>query len=140
CVLFYDRWAYPLRRLRPGAQIDIETQLDAQTVDTYLRHVTVQQDRSVAPPYDRASFDVPRIVEIMTLHELAGGSNYTSLSGQHQSFVELSSLVRNGRAVLVGRVAEPGSELMRDGKSLDAVRGHWTFCRFVLPVERPDER
>ncbi len=102
-VLLYDRWAYPLRELRPGQRIDIEWQLDPQTVDTYLRHVTVQGDRNVAPPYDRASFDVPRIVEIMSAFQLAGGEDYTQLANNYQGFIDVSTLVRDGRAVLIGR-------------------------------------
>jgi hypothetical protein len=137
CVLFYDRWAYPVRRLDPGQAIDVETALEPQTVhvDTYLRHVTSEGDRNVAAPYDRASFDVPRIIEIMTLHELAGGEKYTGLSDSYQGFIDLSGLVHNGRAVLIGRKATGTMELERDGKPLDSPRGrHWTFYRYVLPV------
>ena len=65
-VLFYERWAYPLRTFAPSQTIDVETDLDPQRIDTYLRHVTVQGDRNVAASYDRATFDVPTIVEMMT--------------------------------------------------------------------------
>jgi hypothetical protein len=136
-VLIYDRWAYPLRQLlmrdRP---IDIETQLDPQTVDTYLRHVTAERDRNVAPPYDRGAFDIPRIVEIMTAYELAGGANYTGLAHEYQAFVDLSGLVKNGRAILIGRSLRPGAELDRDEQPLaGAERQQWTFFRYVFPVK-----
>ncbi len=134
-VLLYDRWAYPLRQLQPGQQVDIETGLDPQTVDTYLRHVTVQGDRNVAPPYDRASFDVPRIVEIMTTYELAGGEKYTGLANAYQDFIDLSGLVKNGRAVLIGRKAQRATELERDGRPLgNGDSRHWTIYRYVFPV------
>ncbi|MBI3839083.1 MAG: hypothetical protein HY288_14275, partial [Planctomycetia bacterium] len=136
-VLIYDRWAYPLRRLEPAQHIDIATQLDPQTVETYFRHVTVVGDRDVSRPYDRASFDVPRIVEIMSAHELAGGERYTGLSNQYQGFVELSGLVKNGRAILIGRQSEKATELVRDGQPLEreGAGQHWTFYRYVFPVE-----
>jgi hypothetical protein len=136
-VLIYDRWAYPLRQLlKRDRPIDIETQLDPQTVDTYLRHVTAERDRNVAPPYDRGAFDIPRIVEIMTSYELAGGANYTGLAHEYQAFVDLSGLVKNGRAVLVGRSSRPGAELERDEKPLaGAERQQWTFYRYVFPVK-----
>jgi hypothetical protein len=110
-------------------------------VDTYLRHVTAQGDRQIASPYDSASFDIPRIVEIMTAHELAGGEKYTGLSNKYQGFCELSDLVRCGRAVLLGRVARPAARLERDGVSLaGAETESWTFYRFVFPVaeKKPD--
>ncbi len=140
CVLLYDRWAYPVHQLRPGKRINVETQLDPQTADTYLRHVRIEGDRTVAPTYDRGSFDIPRIVEIMTSHDLAGGPNYTTLAHQHRGFVDLSSLVKDGRAVLVGRRADPASQLLRDGRPIDdAPRQHWTFYRFVFPVQSQAE-
>ena len=107
-VLLYDRWAYPMRELRPGQRVDIESQLDPQTVETYLRHVTVEGDRNVAPPYNRASFDVPRIIEVMSAYQLAGGEDYTGLSNNYQDFIDISTLVRDGRAVLFGRCAQAG--------------------------------
>ncbi len=132
-VLIYDRWAYVIRDFAPGRQIDLAFDVDPQTVDTYLRHVTAQGDRQISAPYDQATFDVPRIVEMMTAQELAEG-NYTGLANQYQRYVELSDLVHGGRAVLIGRVAAPGSSLERDDKPLGAETQNWTFHRYVFPV------
>ncbi len=138
-VLLFDRWAYPIRDWRPGAALRVQSDLNQQTVDTYLRHVVVRGDRNVAPPYDRASFDVRRLVEVLSAHELAGGSKYTGLANDYQGFVDLSRLVQNRRAVLLGRVARRAVTLERDGRSLDdAPGGQWTFYRFVFPVEVPE--
>jgi len=135
-VLMYDKWAYVIRELQPGAEIDFDS-IDPQTADTYLRHVRVQDDRQMAPPYDRASFDVPRIVEIMTAHDMVGGEIYTGLVNQYQGFAEISRLVRNGRAVLFGRTARPAARLERDGEPLAAGETeNWTFHRYVFPVAR----
>jgi hypothetical protein len=134
-VLIYDKWAYVIREFAPGRQIDLEFDVDPQTVDTYLRHVTAIGDQKVARPYDQASFDVPKIVEMMTAHKLAGGKTYSGLANQYQRFTELSGLVRGGRAVLIGRVARPAVELQRDGAPLaDAETQHWTYHRYVFPV------
>jgi len=134
-VLIYQRWAYPLRQLKPGQFIDIETQLDPQTVETYLRKVRIQGDHNVSAPYDRGSLDVPRIVEIMSAHELAGGESYTGLVNQYQSFVDLSGLVKAGRAILIGRRAKAAAELTRDGQPMTTeADGRWTFYRYVFPV------
>ena len=135
-VLMYDRWAYPLRELRPGQSVDVESQLDPQTADTYLRHVTAQGERNVVPPYDRASFDVPRIVEVMSAFQLAGGERYTGLTNDYQGYFDVSTLVRNGRAVLIGRSSKPAARLARDGQRMAGpADGRWTFYRFVLPVK-----
>lgn len=142
-VLIYDKWAYVIRELAPGDRIDFASDIDPQTVVTYLRHVTARGDRQIAVPYDRASFDIPRIVEIMTAHDLAGGENYTELSNQYQGFVEMSDLVRSGRAVLFARGAKPAAQLLRDGEPIDGAQTEsWTFYRFVFPVanQADDER
>jgi hypothetical protein len=133
-VLIYDKWAYVIRDFRPGQKLDVDS-IDPQTVDTYLRHVIAQGDRQVAPPYDTASLDVPRIVEIMTAHNLAGGRRYTGLANAYQGFAELSDLVRSGRAVLVGRSARGAATFERDDAPLapDHTQS-WTFYRFVFPV------
>ncbi len=137
-VLIYDKWAYVLRRFDTGRTIDVEA-IDPQTVDTYLRHVTAVGDRQVAPPYDQESFDVPRIVEMMSAHELAGGRAYTGLANQYQQFSELSGLVRDGRAVLIGRVARPAATLEQAGRPLaEAHTRRWTFYRYVFPVTAAD--
>jgi hypothetical protein len=136
CVLFYDRWAYRMLRIEPGQRLDIES-VDPQTIDTYLRRVRVQADRTVAPPYDRESFDVARIVEIMSAHRLAGGEKYTGLSNEHLGFVDLSRMVEIGRAVLIGRSMRPTVQITRDNAVVEPdAEGHWTFHRFVFPVDR----
>jgi hypothetical protein len=142
-VLLYDKWAYVIREFAPGREVDLEFDIDPQTIDTYLKHVTAVGDHKIVRPYDQAAFDVPTIVELMTAHELAGGKTYTGLANQYQRFVELSGLVRGGRAVLIGRVAKPAATLERDGQPLaDSAASatstshtqSWTYYRYVFPV------
>jgi hypothetical protein len=117
--------------------IDIGKDIDPQTVETYLRQVTVRGDREYAPPFEQTSFDVPRIVEIMSCHELAGGRGYTGLDGTYQEFVDLSRLVRDGRAILIGRRPKAATRLICDGQPLvDPSGQEWTFYRFVFPVAK----
>ncbi len=140
-VLIYDKWAYVIRDFAPGRELDLALDIDPQTVDTYLRKVTVAGDRKVVAPYDQGGFDVPRIVEIMTAHDLAGGKSYTGLENHYQDFVELSNLVSRGRAVFIGRVAQPATTLVQtdDGSRQiagDAHTQYWTFHRYVIPVAK----
>jgi len=133
-VLIYDKWAYVIGELEPGSEIDFDA-IDPQTADTYLRRVTVEHDRQIAPPYERSSFDVTRIIEIMTAHDIVGAEKYTGLANQYQGFTEISRLVRNGRAALFGRAVGPAARLERDGEPLaDGKTENWTFHRYVFPV------
>lgn len=137
-VLIYDKWAYVIGTFEPGQQIDL-ADVDPQTAKTYLRHVQARGDRQVVPPYDREAFDVPRIVEIMTAHDLADGEKYTALANKYEGFNELSTLVQNGRAVLFGRSTKRAARLELDGAPVDeADSQNWTFRRYVFPVAVKD--
>ena len=48
-VLFYDRWAYPLQGLAGGSTITLREH-EPQTAETFLRRVTVFDDKSVRAP------------------------------------------------------------------------------------------
>ncbi|REK05505.1 MAG: hypothetical protein DWQ37_23610 [Planctomycetota bacterium] len=139
-VLLYEKWAFVLRTFEPGQLIDVET-VDPQTSDTYLRKVTARGDRQVAEPFDQATFEVPRIVEMITAQGLAGGEKYTGLTNRYQAFAELSDLVRNGQAVLLGRVERSAAQLQHDGEPLAPEHTRrWTFYRYVFPVEQATPR
>ncbi|HTM55122.1 MAG TPA: hypothetical protein VL175_13895 [Pirellulales bacterium] len=134
CVLFYERWAYLLPTLQPGRTLDMGS-VDPQRVETYLRHVTVQGDRNVSTPYNRASFDVGRIVEIMSAHELAGGEKYTGLSHRDLAFLDLSRLVNTGAAVLIGRSPTATARFQAQPAPAAEDSGfEWCFHRYVFPV------
>jgi hypothetical protein len=157
CVLVYDRWAYPLATRVGGDTIDIDKELDPQTVETYFRHLTRFDEKSSRGSYDRSSTDLVRILETMMFHDAIGGELFTRLSSESQAYVDLSDQVRLGRAVLVGRSAEPATALLRrdekptdkdaaagsktDGSHpagselVDPAGQRVTFYRFVLPVK-----
>ena len=86
-------------------------------------------------PWDEASRDVPRIVEMMMWHDAAGGRNYTGLLHRYQGEIDLSDHLRTGRAVLIARTDEPGAELALNGQAPpeENVR-RWTWRRIVFPV------
>lgn len=134
-LLVFERWAYPIREWPAGATLDVRRDLSQQTVDTYLRRVVVQGDRNVAPPYERATFDLRRIVEMLSIHELAGGQKYTGLAHDYQQYFDMSHLVQNRRAVLLVQVERPATLLERDGRPLEDAEGQrLTFLRMVFPV------
>ncbi len=112
-VLIYDRWAYPIRHLQPGSTITVDKQLEPQTAETYLRHVTVFDEKSNRGPYDRSSTNIDQIMEMTLFYDLAGGEGYTGLAHRYQNFVDLSSHLRVGQAILMGRTPTPAANLIR---------------------------
>ena len=53
----------------------------------------------------------------------------------------LSGLLPIGRAILVARGRQPGSQLLRDGQSMAGPHDRqWVFYRFVIPVRYEQRR
>ena len=76
------------------------------------------------------------ILQQMMFYDAARGRRYTGLANRYQEFVDLSGHLDLGRAILWGATTEQPAELENEGKPLaDASERHWTFYRFVLPLE-----
>lgn len=140
CMIFFSVWAYHLERTRgrlaPGQEARAEDERP-RNLQWRLTRREVQEMNDVATPWDPASFDVPRIMEVMMFQDVAGGDQYTKLSHRYQDYVDLSAHLNSGRAVLIGRIDERGSQVAVDGRAIDRDAGrHWTFCRIVFPVDR----
>ena len=140
--LHYDRWVYPIPVFKDGQSVAVGDRLQPLTSHTLLtRQRTVQEkdlrDRTTA--YDERSTDIPRILEMMMFHRLAGAERYTGgLTNRYQGFVDLSGHLALSRAVLVARGAAPTSTLTRDGKKMAGPHHQQiTFYRFVIPVAPP---
>ncbi len=95
-------------------------------------------------PYELESTDVGYILEKMMFYQAAGGRRYTRLWNSYQQFVDLSNLLKAGRAILVTETPLPaaegheGAELLRGGKPLAGPHDqHRTIYRFVFPVKKP---
>ena len=50
------------------------------------------------------------IAEAMMFHDLIGGENYTRLGNQYQKFIDLSSHLKMGQAILEKLAAAPSKE------------------------------
>ena len=88
-------------------------------------------------PWQTGDRDVSRILEMMMFFDAANGSSYTGLSNDYQGYLDLSRALKSGRAVLVGRAAEPAAQLEIDGEPLsEEVMQHWTYYRVQIPVKR----
>jgi hypothetical protein len=142
CVLLFGRtergergWAYPLLKpLSPGDNIPFE-HLESQTVETFLTKRRIISSKDEAAGYDRAAFDVSRIVEVMMFHDRAGATNYTGLLNRYQNFVDMSNELELGRAILVGHGPEGATvEINLEATAAEGENNHTTIYRFVLPV------
>jgi hypothetical protein len=136
CALLYGDWVYPLDTLRPGQTVSLDRR-DPIAISTHLtqRHFQHSFTEEVTP-YDRAGFDVARIVELMMFHQAAGGENYTGLMHRYQRFTDLSQQLQFDRAILVGR-GPTGATIELNGQPLSETETnhHTTIYRYLLPVK-----
>ena len=84
--------------------------------------------------YDALSRDPAYVVKMLSLHEAAGGQSYTGLTNSLLSTMDWTYLTKLDRAVLIGEVDLPVSDLSLDGEPLEATNVR-TFVRVLLPVE-----
>ena len=90
---------------------------------------------------------------MLMFHDVVRGQNYTGFTHRYQPQLEMSSHIRQGQAILIGRCDQAGSKLsvslasdaLASGSSaatsanppLEVKLGNSsTFYRFVLPVSR----
>ena len=111
--------------------------LSVMDLQTRLTRRRVVDGRNVMTPWQTADRDVSRILEMMMFFDAANGSSYTGLSNDYQGYLDLSRALKSGRAVMVGRAAEPAAQLEIDGEPLsEEVMQHWTYYRVQIPVKR----
>ena len=135
-VLVYDRWAFPLGTIEAGGSIALDGRIDPQTVDTYFKHVSIVDGRDMTRPYGTEDVNVPPIMEALMFYQATGGEKHTRLSDTYLSYLDAVRQLREGRAVLMGRCDQPATELLRDDRALGgSEQQHWTYYRFMLPVQ-----
>jgi hypothetical protein len=138
CMVLYENWLYRLNRTQGRLAIGQSTLIQREqpvNLEWRLMRRQVSDTAAVQTPWDPASEDVPRILEMMLFYEAAGGAGYTQLSHRYQDFIDVSRHLRSGFAVLWGRATEPAATLLIDG-SAEAARydRRWTMYRVLLPV------
>jgi len=138
CIVLFDKWAYRLdRRLAAGETISVEEGMVEKTIEGFLNDRRVIGSQDVPTPWDTASLDIGRIMEVMLFFRAAGGFEYTNLTFAYQNVLDMSEEIAAGRAVLFGRAKRSFGRLEDDGRPLDDASGgprQWTLVRVVLPV------
>jgi hypothetical protein len=138
CVVYFDNWAFRLDAtggvLAPGQKTRIEVER-ALNLHWRLTGRRVIDAKDVGTPWDQQTLEVPRILEMMMFHSVAGGNSYTQLVNRYHSYVDLSQQLLTGRAILLGRSQEPAAKLLLNDEQPGAEQ-HWTFYRIMFPVQR----
>ncbi len=140
-LLAYDRWAYRLEgTFKANAVLRVEN-LQRRDLEWRLTQRRLMHSRTSysTTPWDPASRDLRRILEIMMFHQAAGGPSYTGLGQSYQGWLDMSEHLRLGRAVLVGRARTAAMVLEANGQaSVGEDGGEWTWYRLVFPVQPSD--
>ncbi len=161
CLLVYGRWVYELGTLGPGEMASIgvsSRRRDMRAMMTGQRIVTRKESTKVleredsnklyheSTPYEPSSVDLGYILRMMMFFDQSGGTGYTGLLDRYQNFVDMTSLLKADRAILVATVPEDGSGearhgsvILRDGKPIAGPNDRrLTIYRFVYPVAKAE--
>jgi hypothetical protein len=137
CLLAHGEKLYRIGALAPGQRVAL-AEFPPLDLEARLTQRRIEQSKDVATPWDKATADVPRIVQMIMFHEAARGRSYTGLSHRYQPELDLSEHVRLGRAVLVGRAKQAAVRLV-DPATAEALVDEsestsYTWYRLLFPV------
>lgn len=145
CLLVYDRWAYELGTIGPGQSIVFDQNSKRSELKTLLtgkKTIFGEKYSQEITPYDQASPDLPYIVRRMMFYKAIDGKSYTGMNNGYQTFVDLSDLLKAGRAILAAdgpnysQDKYQGAAPMRGAKPLTGPMDiHTILYRFILPVK-----
>ncbi|MEN6365871.1 MAG: hypothetical protein ABFC88_03540 [Thermoguttaceae bacterium] len=150
CLVAYDRSVYELGTIGPGESVRLGATTKRSELKTLLtgRKVVFVEGgdkfRQETTPYDPASQNVSYILRTMMFYDAAGGRRYTGLWNAYQSFVDLSGLLKTGRAIFVAQAPKgsdvrrvQGVELRLNDRPPEASHARQTtIYRFVYPVQK----
>lgn len=101
-------------------------------------------------PYNPLSQELGDLIQMISFHQVVGGSEYTGLGHAPLRQLELTPLMGLGRGILLGRIPVAAARVDIDGGSANSPAAE-TFVRFIVPVQslehapaeslpRPDEK
>jgi hypothetical protein len=136
--LLYGIWAWRLNDIPPGETVTIDERLSPISAKALVSRLvsggSTGDER--ASPHDGAS--AANILELMMFYGAAGGQ-LAGLPFDYQACIDMTSLLRAGRAILVAEVESQGSQLVDAGTGRPLAEAHAmsarSYYRFVLPVQ-----
>ena len=139
-AIYYDRFLYRIPGVvKPGRTIELTPTSTPRDMRFHLTQKRVVDSKEMVTPWNPRSTDSARILEVMMLHEAAGGDNYTALTQRYNPRIDLSDHLATGRAILIGRARQ--SPTSWGDQQLDgAVQQSSTMVRIVIPVSPAPQR
>jgi hypothetical protein len=135
--------AYLIGTVEPKAEHDLAS-FFPRDIQSLLQdwHVVLSASKNplhVGTPHDPGSLEVDNILRKMMFYAAAGGRDHANLEHRYQSFLDLSPLLTERRALLLGeidpeaagklRLAVAGAETQR------AADRRVAYLRLVIPIE-----
>jgi len=136
--LAHGDWMYRAHHeLTPGSVVNVAN-LERKHLEYFFTRRSVLKDKEVSTPWNQEETEIPRIMDIMMFHGALQGRNYTVLSHRYHDELDLTHLLHQGYAVLIGRSETPLVELASGGKPLEEANiRRWTYYRILYPVAAP---
>ena len=142
CAIVCGPWYYKLGSIKAEQTVAVNATSRPLNFNYRLMRRSVDQrgdrdygDRST--PWDRASFDQGRIMEMMMFHKMAGGRLYTGLLNQFHGDLDLSDHLEMQVAIVFGRLAESASKVtIASSRADEPETQNNSFFRIVIPVNR----
>lgn len=149
CLLIVGGWAYaptrenasipPGTAWTPGGPQGRARELKALlTGERRTRKDTENKTKTevltTTAPYNPFNDNPVDLVQMLSFHQAAGGSEYTGLANAALRDLELTHLMRLGRGILVGRIRSPQARVSIDQAAAAAPDASVAFVRLIVPV------
>ena len=140
-LLIYRGRAYANpTRFKSGDTINISSSSTPKDVVRRLQRRQNVGGEERSSPWNPGSNDnLERLMEMITFHQAAGGSNYTGLYNRYLANLDASDVIRYDRAVLLAEVEQDALvwTIHRDAVPVQSAEGNRkTFVRLIIPVVR----
>jgi len=133
CVLLHDGWAYSLGTLKPGESHSIDRDPSVRTIRNHLARLGPMELES-----ELQRLDAERILERMLFYQAAEGGNTIALSNDYLNGLDMSHLLEQGAAILIGLADRRAFEIHNGDQALsDAESLRAAIYRIVLPIGPP---
>jgi len=135
-LLIFGRWYYKLGTVVPDQVISLVDGPVALNLPTLLGRRQIVETKGVTTPWKKETMNLSRIMQMVMLHDAAGGRGYTDLLHRQQRRLDVSKLLQAGRAVVIARSADLTTQLAWDGEVTtgDSDRER-AYLRVVFPVD-----
>ena len=134
----YGRSAFLFKGvLGAGESFDVQADVVEKTISDYLNRRRLKDMGTEATPWNVTNTNMQRIMEIMMFYDKAGGQDYVNLLQRYQTEIDLSDVIGDDSAILVGRSKKPLHSMTLDRKSTaENYEEAWTYYRIVVPVTK----